>query len=209
MLEITLKQWIAQIILFSWVAILVLRPHLYDEERHLLFLYPPLFVAAALGFDRMRERFKVAMGIVIIAISLFSYASWGRYAYAYKSPLIGSRAADRFMGDYRSACVPEAVDALQGRVGADIPIVIYEHGPLENAAIQEHRRTTSLVARTPGQLHQFLSDPPTKKPYAVLIHQSVNRFPDVMTDINAGRAELLWKNMMPLGDIACAIALYR
>ncbi|MBI3332174.1 hypothetical protein HYZ99_04435 [Candidatus Peregrinibacteria bacterium] len=208
-LEITLKQWTLAIIVLSFAAILILRPHLYDEERHILFLYPLLFLAAALGFDRLRDHLKIGLALVIIAVSLISYGSWGRYAYAYKSPLIGSRNPDRFMGEYRAACLPEAVDALQGRVSANVPVVIFEHGPRSNAYIQEQRRSTSLIARTPHvEMHRFL-EASLRRPYAALVHHGLNRFPEVVKDIEAGRAELLWKNTMPPGDIACVIALYR
>jgi hypothetical protein len=85
--------WLGLIVVVSWCGVLVMKPALYDEERHVLFLFPPLFLLGALGLDRLPSRLKVGIAALIVVVSLASYASWGRYAYVYKSPVIGDTRA--------------------------------------------------------------------------------------------------------------------
>ena len=117
-IDLSLRRWLAIHAALLWLGVIVLHPTIYDEERHLLFLYPPLLVLAALGLDDLGERLKYGLVALVVAGASLSYVEWGRYSYVYKSPLIGDRHAERFMGDYWAACVPLAIDALAGRVPA-------------------------------------------------------------------------------------------
>jgi hypothetical protein len=122
--DLSLRRWLGIHAALLWLAVIVLHPPAYDEERHFLYLYPPLLVVGALGLDDLDERLKAALAVLVIVTAAISYAGWGRYAYVYKSPLVGDRSADRFMGDYWGVCVPLAVDALPGRVPAGAEIVV-------------------------------------------------------------------------------------
>lgn len=205
---VTLKEWLLTVTLMTWGTTLALHPHVYSEDRHLLFLYPPLFLMAALGFDRLKDRWKFALAAAVIILSAFSYARWGRYAYIYKSPLIGNTHADHFLGDHRAMCLPEAVDALQGRVPADVPVWIHT-GPRENATAQERRRQESRIAGLQNFVpHIFAGSEPRKTPYAVIGYNTSGRVEAIQADIEAGNATLLWKSMMAPGDTACIIAMY-
>ena len=126
---------------------ILLHPTIYDEERHLLFLYPPVLVIAALGLDDLGERLKYGLAVLAVASACSSYAHWGRYAYVYKSSLIGDRHAERFMGDYWGACIPLAVGALADRVPVGAPVVV--PGPLDPALIQ-YARLRAGRRRDPG-----------------------------------------------------------
>src|SRR5262249_50419946 len=87
--DLSLRRWLAAHAALFWLGVLVLRPTLYDEDRHLLFLLPPVLVLAALALDACGARVKNAVALLVAVTSLASYAEWGRYAYVYKSPLIG------------------------------------------------------------------------------------------------------------------------
>jgi hypothetical protein len=172
----------------------------YDDERHLLFLYPPLLVLAALGLDAVGERLKLLLTAAIVAASLVSYAAWGRYSYVYQSPLVSG--PERFTGDYWGLCVPLAVRALGGRVppGADVLI----DGPEDVAVVESERLAPSGFGP-----YRFRSDGEFKPPFAAI---STNRFgqhlPQVLRDVAAKRAQVLWEAEMPPGEPACVLVEY-
>jgi hypothetical protein len=183
-------------------------PVLYDEERHILFLYPPLLVLAALGLDRLKERYKHLLSALIVAASLASYARWGRYSYVYKSPLIGSSSSEQFMGDYWGLCVPLAVRALNGRVPPGTDVLV--DGPDDVVALENAKLTGSTFGRVPGfGPYSFRTDGEFKPPFAAI---STNRFGQhldgVLGDAAAGRAKILWSSPMPPGEPACVLAEY-
>jgi hypothetical protein len=205
--NLSLRAWLILILALTWGAVLARMPSLYDEERHILFLYPPLLVLAALGLDPIKERWKQLLSGLIVAASLVSYAEWGRYSYVYQSPLVAS-GPGRFMGDYWGVCVPLAVRALDGLVppGADVLI----DGPDDVAALENAKLTESAFGRIPGfGPYRFRTDGEFKPPFAAI---STNRFGQnldrVLRDVALSRAKLLWRSSMPPGEPACVLVEY-
>jgi hypothetical protein len=170
-----------------------------------LFLYPPLLVLAALGLDDLSERLKYGLVVLAVASAFSSYVHWGRYSYVYKSPLIGDRHADRFMGDYWAACVPLAIDALAGRVPASAPVVV--PGPLDPALIQYARRRAGPHAQPGFGPYQIVREPLGWPAYVILNNRS-GRHEPALRAVAEGRARELWRTMMPPGDPACLIIAY-
>ncbi len=201
--DLSLRRWLALHATLFWLGVLVLRPTLYDEERHLLFLYPPLLVLAALGLDDLGERLKYALAALVIASSLLSYAGWGRYAYVYKSPLVGNRHADRFSGDYWGVCVPLAVAALEGRVPPGAEVVVFE--PYDAAVAEYQRLREGRWSRRPGfGPYRFVRK--SSSPTAVYILYNRNGFnARAVQAVHDGSATLVWQTSMPPGDPACII----
>ncbi len=204
-IDVSLRRWLAIHAALLWLAVIVLHPTLYDEERHLLFLYPPLLVLAALGLDDLGERLKVVLTVVVVATSLSSYAHWGRYAYVYKSSLIGARGAHRFMGDYWGACVPLAVDAFAGRVPAGAKILV--PGPFDPALIQYQRRREGPRAWPGFGPYQFLRAPAGWPAYLILNNRNGRNDPGLRA-VQDGRSRELWRAVMPPGDPACVLVEY-
>jgi hypothetical protein len=204
-IDLSLRRWLAIHAALLWLGVIVLHPTIYDEERHLLFLYPPLLVLAALGLDDLGERLKYAIVVLVMANACSSYAHWGRYSYVYKSSLIGDRHAGRFMGDYWAACVPLAVDALAGRVPAGAPVVVA--GPLDPALIQYARRRAGPHALAGFGPYQIVRQPVSWPAYVIVNNRS-GRHEPVLRAIADGRARELWRTTMPPGDPACLIIVY-
>ena len=205
--DLSLRLWLGTILALGWGILLARMPVLYDEERHILFLYPPLLVLAALGLDPLGERFKRLLAALLVAAGLAAYAEWGRFSYIYKSPILGS-AAGGFMGDYWGVCVPLAVRALHGRVPAGTDVLI--DGPDEVVALENARLTESRFGRIPGfGPYRFRTEGEFKPPFAAI---STNRFgqhlPDVLRDVAASRAKMLWQEPMPSGEPACVLVEY-
>ena len=204
-LNLSLRLWLGLLLGLTWGILLARMPVLYDEERHILFLYPPLLVLAALGLDPLGERLKHLLSALIVAAALASYAAWGRYSYIYKSPVISS---EGFMGDYWGVCVPLAVRALHGRVPPGTDVLV--DGPDEVVLLENARLTDSLIGRIPGfGPYRFRTEGEFKPPFAAI---STNRFgqrlDNVLRDVAASRAKLLWEGSMPPDEPACVLVEY-
>jgi hypothetical protein len=204
-IDVSLRRWLALHAALLWLGVLVLHPTVYDEERHLLFLYPPLLVLAALGLDDLSDKVKYMLAALVAAGALLSYAEWGRYSYVYKSPLIGDRGAHRFMGDYWGACVPLAVDALEGRVppGADVAVP----GPLDPALVQYDRRRAGPNARPGFGPYRILLAPYRWPTYLILSNRN-GRSDAGLAAVADGRVRELWRAVMPPGEPACVLVEY-
>jgi hypothetical protein len=201
-LDLSLRRWLALHAALLWLAVILLHPPAYDEERHFLYLYPPLLVLGALGLDDLGERLKLALAALVIVTAAVSYAGWGRYAYVYKSPLVGDRSADRFMGDYWGVCVPLAVDALAGRVPAGAEVVVPE--PTDAARAQYDRLRAGPFARPGFGPYRIVRQRTTWPAYLIL----TNRLGDDAAGIRAaaqGLGRELWRAEMPPGDPACVL----
>ena len=206
--NLSLRLWLGWILALTWGILLVRMPSLYDEERQILFLYPPLLVVAALGLDAFRDRLKYLISAAIVVASLASYAQWGRYAYVYKSPLVVETGSERFMGDYWGVCVPLAVRALDGLVPPGTDVLI--DGPDDVAALENAKLTESAFGRVPGfGPYRFRIDGEFKPPFAAI---SMNRFGQhldrVLRDVDLSRAKLLWQSSMPPGEPSCILVEY-
>jgi hypothetical protein len=204
---LTLRRWLALHTVLLWLGVLIIHPTLYDEERHVLFLYPPLLVLAALGLDDLDERVKVALTVLLLATSLGSYARWGRYSYVYKSPLLGDQSAGRFEGDYWGVCVPLAVSALQGRVPPGSEVVV--SAPYDAARAEYDRlRQSRFRARLDFGPYSLVSRPPRPGDYNIVYNRNGGDA-GTLDAVRDGRAALLWQTSMPPGQPACLIVRRR
>jgi hypothetical protein len=206
-LALSLRQWLLLFTLAAWLAVMVLRPNLYDEERHILFLYPPLTVLAALGLDGLGARTKYALAVGIAAASVVSYAGWGRYSYVYKSPLIPNRHASQFMGDYWALCVPVGMRALHGLVPPGAEVAVPE--PFDLAQLQYARLTTGRWSAIPGYgPYRLVKQAPRSDDHYELLYYRLNFDRNALTDVRSGHAQIVWTATMPPGDPACVLVHY-
>jgi len=202
-IRLSLRRWLAAHALLLWLGVLAVRPILYDEDRHLLFLFPPLLVLGALAFDDRSDRLKNLLAAIVVLTSLVAYAQWGRYSYVYKSPLIGDRSAARFMGDYWGICVPLAVTALEDHVPPGAQVVV--SAPYDTALAQvQHLRESRFMARPqfgPYRLARRASEPGA---YEILYNRNGLSAWELRA-IAQGRDTLIWQTSMPPGEPACII----
>jgi hypothetical protein len=204
--NLSLPRWLALHAALLWAGVVLVHPTIYDEERHLLFLYPPVLVMAALGLDRLPQRLKVGLAVLAAVTSLASYGQWGRYAYVYKSPLIGERGASRFMGDYWGVCIPLAVRALPGRVPAESEVVIPQ--AFDAAAIQYERLRQGRFSGISGfGPYRLESASPSQHAYAILYNR-MGLSDRAISLVPSGRVKILWTATMPPGDPACVLVEY-
>ncbi len=201
-----LRTWIGIVVVMSFGLVMLLQPNLYDEERHILFLYPPLFLLAILQYRAASNRILHALTGAIIVCGVMAYAWWGQWAYVYK-PIFSWGIADQFSGDYRGLCVSRAIDAMAGRAPTSDPVIV--KGPYTEAAMHYRRRKESLLAGMPELGNYVFHDSyRTGKGFTLLWF---NRFstPQVYLPLlNDGIAKELWSMRMPSGDPACSIVSF-
>ena len=196
--------WLALVVLGSWGTVLWLNPAFYDEERHTLFLFPPLFLLAALGLDPLPRKVKCGIAALVVAASLWSYAGWGKYAYVYKSPIIGDISARSFMGDYWGVCVSEAVSGLQGRAPAGATVIVESAGAA--AFLQEARLREGLVSRRAGFPGYRINGPlPERGRFYAIGLNRIDESRKLLEDVAHGEGRLIWSTDMPPGEPSCIL----
>ena len=206
--RLSLAAWLGGLTALAWVAILIAHPVLYDEDRHLSFLYPPLLVLAAFGLGAVAERARVVLAAVVVASAAVTYAAWGYESYVYVSPVVPHRSSDEFDGDYWALCVQEGVRVASERVPAE-GVVVLPDGPVDAAGLQMNRLLEGrFSADERATRHVLTRDVPPSGPYYVLQYNRGARVERLMNDVRAAKARLLWETAMPTGETACALAAY-
>ncbi len=96
---------------------LILRPPMYDNYRHFLFILPPIFIVAGFAFDQLFEwlhsRWLQAIFIVgVLAFSVVGNIKLHPYEYAYYNSYVGGTggAEGSYETDYWLTCYKEAVE---------------------------------------------------------------------------------------------------
>jgi len=202
----SLPVWASLFAVAPWAAVLALRPVLYDEERHILFAMPLLAVCAALGLRRLAEGTKVALAALILVSTLYSLASWGKYSYVYRNPLLGTAGQD-FKDDYWGVSSGAMAQALYDHVPDGAYVVVAALA--EPITLELERRETSRLFRAgPSKRWRLeLKGPASGEFYVVATNRNgTNR--RILEDIAAGRARELWRDEMPAGDPAAVLAFY-
>lgn len=198
----TLLHWVALITGLTWGAVFITKPTLYDEERHLLFLFPILMLLVGLAFENVLPKIKYALAAIIVISSAYSYGEWGRYSYIYKSILIGDRSGSRFMGDYWGACLAPSLQVLFKKVPPPARISVY--GP----TLTTEKEADFLLRKEGKSLaesgYTFFARPPQTGPYIAL---KIDRTDDndQFTDqaVQMGRGHEIWTERMPPGSPSC------
>jgi hypothetical protein len=184
-------------------AVILRQPPLYDEERHLLFIYPTLVAGAVLGLERLDTRLKACLVVVILVGTLHAYWQWGRFGYVYRSPLIGN-GANRFMGDYWGVCLAEVSTRLAGIVTEPTEVVV--DGPISIMRWHAQRVRTRL----PNVALITLTDDDVHRPGKLRVNISRAGWHEwVEQDIADGKADLLFRITMPGDETACVVARYK
>ncbi len=205
-IDLTLRRWVWLVALCTWAAVLIAHPHvLYNDERHVLFLYPPLILAAALGLDVLRDSWKRLLTAVLVVTALASYGRWREYSYVYRSPLIGSTSNTRFAGDYWGLCLNEAMRALPRYVSPDTPFSVSIRPVAEQ---QLKRLQESLFGRVAGMERYRLADFDRSRTHVHIANRENSSFAEFQEDLRGGKATILWQSTMPPGEPSCLMLLY-
>lgn len=201
--DLSLQRWLWLVTAATWASVLLVHPVVYDEERHLLFLYPLLFVTASLGLHGLERRWKIILSIALVFAAGVTYIQWNTYAYVFKSVLAGNISASRYTGDYWGVCINDAVRALKD-VAPPGPFTVAVNSV---ADAQLSRLKGGTLSRLPGYEPYSIGTAAPGKPQVSIV---LNRLgmQNFEADRREGRANLLWVEMLPSGDAACMILLY-
>lgn len=141
--------------------IVLSRSALYDNARQLLFLWPPLFILAAIGFDSLIPLFKSSLARVILVIALALpgiYASIHLYPYQYiyyNSLVGGVRGAYRdFELDYWAISFKESMEYLNEHAEQGATIVVIGARPIARVYAR-----SDLIVVGPGAVEASQGQP--------------------------------------------------
>lgn len=191
-ISLTLPAWIALFFALPILAFVFKRPTLFDEERHVLFVFPLVLVWAGLALDRLADRTKIALAVLGMAFSIPSYVSWGRYMYVYKTPLISDQMAAGFMGDYWGTCIPLAITELDKQV--DKPVSVQTIGPWSVVEYQASRLKKLVFLPS-----QDGAPPPA---YRLVLYRTHWQG---AWDTDPALWKSIWSDSMPRGGKACEL----
>ncbi|MBI2712148.1 MAG: hypothetical protein HYX41_04695 [Bdellovibrio sp.] len=207
----SLASWMLLFFILPVISIWVTKPILYNEERHILFLYPPLILGAGLALgEHLKETLKKGLIFLLIACSVYSYSFWTRYSYIYLSPLVGEQSVDRFNGDYWALSIPLVVRKTKDLLPANAPVFL-RIAPT-NVYIEADRLTNSLLHQEPGyQRLQWISSEDGLSPGQTYYKIEANKHDaqkQILKDIEAGKAKLIFKTDLPTGEPGGVLAQY-
>jgi hypothetical protein len=193
--------------LASWALLIVIHSTLYDEDRHILFLYPPLLVVAGLSLRFLSDRIQYVLATILIVCGTASFVGWGRYAYIYMSPLMINRDAGDFSGDYWGICVNDVIRVLPDVAPDDTRLVM--GGIIEIADIELARhRENPLLTDSRYDAYQTSFTVPSSGSYLYLTINRLNAHQQTLDDIAVGKAEEVYVSRLPLGEVGCVLARY-
>lgn len=199
---VSLRSWLMIYALISWLAFIAFDPKVYEEDRHLLFLFPPLFLACALGLDRLGNRTKYLLGCVVMVAAINAYWHWGWYSYTYKSILLYPKDPTKYEGDFRYTCGGRAIASMKPLLKEDVNFVV-SGGSSEKWFIETFQQ--SLVRGDTAYNHLIFvdSEKGLEAPYYLLSvrHKIVPQ----LERVARGESELVYKEDMPDGMAGCII----
>ena len=118
------------VILLGYV--LLRKPAMYDGLRHFLFILPPVFIFAGLGFEALSKMITspwLYAGLIVLSLlpGILGIARLHPYEYTYYNSFVGGTGGvfRQYETDYWLTCYKEAVETLEQTV--DTPINLYVH----------------------------------------------------------------------------------
>lgn len=132
--------WILLAWLFLPIAgVLVLKPRLYDNFRHFLFILPPVFIFAGVGIQSMFDWIRkpllyIAIITALVTPNIYWILQLHPYEYTYYNSFVGGvgGAFRRFETDYWTTSYREVVEYLNQVAPQNAKVIVW--GPANVAA---------------------------------------------------------------------------
>ena len=117
--------------------VLIRKPSMYDGIRHFLFIVPPVFIFAGLGFQFIMDRIKAwittstwlhaGAGILLIAPGMLGIANLHPYEYAYYNSFVGGTHGvyRSYETEYWLTCYKDTLEELNEKFETDINLFVY------------------------------------------------------------------------------------
>ena len=130
------------VILLAYV--LLRRPAMYDGLRHFLFILPPIFIFAGLGFEFLRDHITLSWlyaGIVLLLLlpGMFGILQLHPYEYTYYNSFVGGTTGvfRQYETDYWLTCYKEAVETLEQMIDRPADLYVHREGYIAAAYASE------------------------------------------------------------------------
>jgi hypothetical protein len=129
--------WKTMLVLSTWaflplLAVIALRPTLYDNFRHFFFIIPPLFLIAGIGFQAILDRLRSPLWktlVVSLAIlpGVYGLITLHPYQYVYYNSLAGGLqgAFRRYEMDYWATSYREATEFLNNTAPNRARVIVW------------------------------------------------------------------------------------
>jgi hypothetical protein len=176
------------------IAVLVLRPTIYDNFRQFLFILPSLFLFAGIGLGALFNRFKrKSLFIFLVTLLILPGIYWNiklhPYQYIYYNTLTGGvRGAFRqYEMDYWATSYREATAYLNQVAPPDSTVIVW--GP-EHIAINYARQDLSI-----REYHKDDLDETYPADYAIIStrhNKDLTLFPETEQIFSVGRQDALF-----------------
>lgn len=200
-IQLSLPIWLLLCTVLAWLLVLVAQPALYDGMRHILFLYGLLPVVAAMGYSFLSPKIQYGLAIVLLLIGTHSFLQWGRYSYIYMPPLVSMNAVTDFSGDHRVLCPPRAVRFLREYSTEPTTVMALFSAVYNWYAFGFQPEIRFVEPTTAGRrMGQGIE---------VVNSKNTALYQRVLGYVDTGSVDVLWKDVLPNGDIACLIVRYK
>ncbi len=207
-IKFSLSHWVLAVSAISFTIVVYLDPSLYGAERHILFLYPILFLCGGLGLFFLQKNTKYILASIIFLTSILMYMQWGVYSYIYISPVIRNRSIERFSGDHQIICASRAVKYAEEFYSKDKG-PLYLHGFIIHVAKQQRRRLEEgVMLKSPVDV--WVENSSKKRPTYLLVPNTVamgewDWFMKNDSEFKEGISKIVWEDKLPTGSLACAV----
>jgi len=200
--RVSFLTWMWGVVVLAWSVVLLYHPAFSNEGRQVLFLFPPLYLACALGLETLKPYTKWILTVLVTVFTMLTYWQWGDYAYIYKSPFLSPSVAQSFEGDYWAICEGKAVRAMKGLIGSQNVRLLGGDGITKDMLnrLRSLPHPDPVFSRIDWQFHRLTVEPP----YFRLVPK-----PDaaVLQRIREGKEGLVWRSQLPTGLVVCTISL--
>ena len=112
-------------------GVVLFRPNIYDNFRQFLFILPPVFIVAGIGFDWLLEKITIKWVNILLAISILlpgilAVLRLHPYEYAYYNGFVGgiNGTFRQFETDYWATSISEAIEFVNENASQNAKILV-------------------------------------------------------------------------------------
>lgn len=201
---ISLQSWLMIISTLSFIIVILKNPTLYDEERHILFLYPLFYVACIMSFKYFSYKIQTGLAIVILFASMHSYINWGKYSYIYINPLLNMKNTSDFIGDYWGVCTVDAFIASEKLIPTNSKVQFKKYYIITKVLLPRLKINKNLFKDFDRSYRLKVVSEDFN--YAIVSNRNAE-FLRVLLNI-PGDKKILWVDRNPMNEVMCAIVQF-